>query len=393
MKWRFSAIALLLLVSMTGCIYDYSPEEISTKVADNTVVVIDGDIAVGSITTIRVNITEPLLEEEKNLPLGATVWVEEEGGALYHGQEKADETNAFEINTTSLSLQGRYRLGVSIPNRGEYLSEFKSVLITPAIDSMTWVILPDRLSAYVELTTHRDNADPSDTSRLYCKWNYHENWESPSVFMPYLEWDVKMQRVKDLTDEERLERYYCFSERESSEVCIGGTEKLSENVIYKHIITKIANNDSRAKALYSISVRQQALDKEAYEYWGIMKKNSDNIGGIFAAQPTEVKGNVTNTSNPAEQVVGYVNVATVQTHRVFIDWKAEKFYKSGCVKTQIPETVSIDAYISAGYRLTHWSEVTERLWGSKKHCVDCRIYSNSTRPTWWPNDKYGQWGM
>ena len=45
MKWRFSAIALLLLVSMTGCIYDYSPEEISTKVADNTVVVIDGDIA------------------------------------------------------------------------------------------------------------------------------------------------------------------------------------------------------------------------------------------------------------------------------------------------------------------------------------------------------------
>ena len=389
MKWRFSAIALLLLVSMTGCIYDYSPEGISTKVADNTVVVIDGDIAVGSITTIRVNITEPLLGEEKPLPLGASVWVEEEGGALYHGQEKSDETNAFEINTTSLSLQGRYRLGVSIPNRGEYLSEFKSVLITPAIDSVTCSIVPDRLSAYIEVTTHKEKAVASDTSRLYCKWNFQEHWESPSVYIPSLEYDRRYGRVVDIPLQKQVEMSKCFSEAVSSEVCINNTEKVQEDIIYKHIVNKISCTDTRAKALYSINVRQQALDKEGYNYWEIVRKNTNEIGGLFSVQPTEVRGNIKNTSKADELVIGYINVATVQNQRIYVDWKKKDFYRTTCSLMMVEDKLLVEGYISSGY-IPVYENHEGILYMSLTNCADCRTYSNSAKPQWWPNKDYGE---
>ena len=393
MKWRFPGILFFLSAVVAGCVYDYEPKEISTRAAENSIVVIDGDIAVGGITTIRVNITEPLIKgEEAVLPLGASVWVEEEGGSIYSGVEKEDEVNAFEINTTGLSLQGRYRLGVSIPDRGEYLSEFRGVLITPPIDSITRSITPDNLTAYIEVTTHKENTGGADTSRLYCKWNYEENWESPSVYVPSIEWDRKFQMVVELSEEEKGERHFCFSESVSSEVLIGNTEKLSENLIYKHIIAKIPNNDSRAKALYSIKVSQQSLDKEAYEYWEVMRRNSSNIGGLFSSQPTEIAGNIKNVSNPGEQVVGYINVATVQTRRAFIDWGETDFYKSGCVMTRVPQgfdfVVIMNSYVSSGYRLVFRTD-EEVLWGSTVECVDCRLHSNSTKPEWWPNDKYG----
>lgn len=395
MKWRFSSILFLLSMAVagSGCVYDYEPKEISTRAAENSIVVIDGDIAVGSITTIRVNITEPLIKgEEVVLPLGASVWVEEEGGSIYSGVEKEDEVNAFEINTTGLSLQGRYRLGVSIPDRGEYLSEFRRVLITPPIDSITKAITPDNLTAYVEVTTHTENAGAADTSRLYCKWNYEENWESPSVYVPSIEWDRKFQMVVELSEEEKGERHFCFSESVSSEVLIGNTEKLTENRIYKQIIAKIPNNDSRAKSLYSIKVSQQALDKDAYVYWEVMRRNSSDIGGLFSSQPTEVVGNIKNVSNPGEQVVGYINVATVQTRRAFIDWGETDFYKSGCVMTRVPQgfdfVVIMNSYVSSGNRLV-FRTYEGALWGSTVECVDCRLHSNSTKPEWWPNDKYG----
>ena len=395
MKWRFSSILFLLSMAVagSGCVYDYEPKEITTKAAENSIVVIDGDIAVGSITTVSVNITQPLINEDETvLPLGASVWVEEEGGTIYSGVEKDGQTNVFEINTTQLSLQGRYRLGVSIPDRGEYLSEFREVLITPAIDSITRSIAPDNITAYVEVTTHKENAGAADTSRLYCKWNYEENWESPSVYAPSIEWNKKFQMVVELSEKEKGERHFCFSESVSSEVLIGNTEKLSENLIYKHIIAKIPNNDSRAKALYSIKVSQQSLDKGAYEYWEVMRRNSSNIGGLFSSQPTEIAGNIKNVSNPGEHVIGYVNVATVQTCRVFIDWGETDFYKSGCVMTKPPPgtdfVMIMNSYVSSGSRLVFRTD-EDVLWGSTVECVDCRSYSNGARPEWWPNDKYG----
>ena len=53
-------------------------------------------------------------------------------------------------------------------------------------------------------------------------------------------------------------------------------------------------------------------------------------GGIFSAQPSELKGNISSTTNPSEAVIGYISVSTTSSMRKFIDWKDVKFFKTDC---------------------------------------------------------------
>ena len=69
---------------------------------------------------------------------------------------------------------------------------------------------------------------------MYCKWNYDENWESPSYYQPSLRYDRKTARLIDLTEEEKVERSCCWSEAHSSYVLIANTERLKDNISTGH---------------------------------------------------------------------------------------------------------------------------------------------------------------
>lgn len=396
---KITRILMMVLIGLLagGCVYDYEPEDDDIQGLDKPLVVIDGDIIVGGITRVKVGLTEPLTADEDStvVPLGANVWVESEEGEIFSGMLLEERVNEFIIDTEDLSLQGRYRLGVSIPGRGEYLSAFKRVLVAPAIDSITWSVARDRSYARIEVSTHNDMAG----EKLYCKWSYSENWESNAMYPAQLEFDIKKGLMKKLTTEETTQRHYCFSEAESVGTYIANTEKLSENVIYKSVVKEIANTDSRLMKLYSINVTQKVLDKEAYIYWDNVRNNTSGTGGLFSPQPSEVRGNIESVTTEGEVVIGYVNVSTVAQKRVFVDWTNEKLYSAGCSEELVPQLLPSEkpdaepkplwpGYYTQGYRPVRYNgeSTTEAYWALEK-CTDCRAFSNSTRPDFWPTDK------
>ncbi len=374
---------LIVPLMLFSCIYDYDPKDKDLKGLNSPLVVIDGDIIVGGITRVKVGFTRSLTEEQEVLPLGASVWVESEGGEILSGRVLENDTNCFEVNTEELDLQGRYRLGVSIPGKGEYISQFGNVMVSPPIDDITWSISRDSTYANVEVTTHN-----TETEKLYCKWNYTENWESPAVIVPFAEYIPYKGNngLRYLTPDEISERSECWSEAVSTDVCIANTEKLSENVISRSVVRRIANTDTRAMALYAITVTQKALGQEAYRYWDALKRNTGNIGGIFSEQPTELRGNIVSATNPDEVVVGYISVTTATHMRKFIDWKDVDLYRPGCSMVQF-EGVWDEKY-QQGYRV--FAIDAGFPWWSMHRCVDCRTYSNSTRPDFWPDVRPGE---
>ena len=162
MKRRFYEILFAVLIGLVSvsCVYDYIPEDDEIQGLDVPLVVIDGDINVGDITTVTVGYTQPLLGEEQNtLPPGVSVCVESESGEKYPGVMREGQMNVFEVDTRSLDLNGKYRLAVSVPGRGNYISSYKKVLISPQIDSITYTVAEDRESAKIEVTTHNDDSD------------------------------------------------------------------------------------------------------------------------------------------------------------------------------------------------------------------------------------------
>ena len=368
------------ILALCGCVYDYTPRDASLPGLNSPMVVIDGDIIVGGITRVKVGFTQSLAADEDSavaVPLGASVWVESEAGEVLSGREL--EGNDFEINTENLSLQGRYRLGVSIPGKGEYCSAFKGVLVSPPIDEITWSLSDDGTYVNIEVTTHNPAQE-----KLYCKWNFTENWESNSVFVPFLEYIPSSNNIRDLTQQEQYERRYCFSEAVSNDVCVANTERLSENLISKYVLKQIANTDTRVNGLYAITVTQKALDKEAYQYWETLKKNMGETGGLFSAQPSEYRGNIRSLTNADEIVLGYTSVSTTHTVRRFIDWKSEQLFKTDCDYIILDGDILLYHYYSLGYRPVFRVEDVGMFWSQLK-CVDCRSYSNSTKPGFWPD--------
>ncbi|MBD0295433.1 MAG: DUF4249 family protein, partial [Flavisolibacter sp.] len=96
------------------------------------------------------------------------------------------------------------------------------------------------------------------------------------------------------------------------------TTRLSDDVVYLMPLVSIPNRSDKLGVRYSILVKQYALDKQTYEFYQQMKKNTESIGSIFDPQPTVLTTNIHSVSNPDEKVIGYVTVATMQEKRIFI---------------------------------------------------------------------------
>lgn len=385
-------LAVVMAIVMGGCVYDFEPDSDQLQGLDKPLVVIEGDIIAGGTTVVKVGFSQTVFEGIEDEDFydfsGVTAWVENQNGDIWSGTVL---WNYIEINTENLPMNGKYRLCVSIPGRGEYRSAFKEVYQSPQIDSITFSISKDRQAVQFEVSTHNNASDP-----LYCKWSFEENWESNAPLIPYLRAEKNLVDntivLKDLTETERIRRSVCYSKGVSKDIYIASTEKLSKNVIYKERLNSVAATDRRLSSLYALTVTQTALDKEAYKYWEGIKASVSGTGGLFAPMPNEIRGNIVCNTNPQENVLGYVNVTTQTTIRRFVYWQEHAIYSHLCSDETYPSDQWLDLYTSGvvpvRYGETEKGVVNknEVYWASAT-CADCRLYSNATRPDFWPEGR------
>ncbi|MBL7756371.1 MAG: DUF4249 family protein, partial [Chitinophagaceae bacterium] len=183
----------------------------------------------------------------------------------------------------------------------------------------------------------------------------------------------------------------CWRNRSSTNILVGTTNRLQSDVISKMPVTGFSNGDDRLSVRYSILVRQYALDKDAYEFYDLLRKNTESIGTIFDAQPSEVKGNITCLTDPAEPVIGYVTASSVEEQRIFInasqvpDWRFPQICE---VQTVTPDSVfyyfEILGYSPYEADIPPGTNVPKAYFGSYGVCVDCtKRNGTKTRPSFW----------
>lgn len=384
------------MVFCEGCIYDFSPEELDIDMENMEFIVIDGDITPGDYTHVKIYKSVPLESEgQMEYISNANVWVENGAGERWNGTLNYDYSSGqyvgFEylINTTGLPLDGEYKLCADISGRGIYESELLPVMITPQIDSITFSIGADSTELYIEATTHFDSDEP-----LYCKWDYDSDWEFKTYHRPELSYS-KVMGMHYLTPEEKQQMYYCWGKESSTDVYIASSEKLSENILYKQRLNTINYKDNKLNSLYSTLVTQRRLSKDGYIYWNNIKKSSSQMGGIFSPQPSEVRGNITNLSNPQEKVLGFISVATTVSKRLYITRMEAGIYDSNPNGICNPVLYGIDYWsivVGAGllpidYLTTEsgMPDFRNAFWATGR-CVDCRLEGSKQKPSYWPND-------
>lgn len=99
-------------------------------------------------------------------------------------------------------------------------------------------------------------------------------------------------------------------------VVFNGNES-PRSVLEKQFIIEEELNHRFARGYY-LTVRQQSISEEAFEYWESIRKVVDISGNFFEAPPGKIRGNFSNTADPEEDVFGYFSAIQEDTIRLFV---------------------------------------------------------------------------
>ncbi|HTE00481.1 MAG TPA: DUF4249 domain-containing protein [Mucilaginibacter sp.] len=392
-------LILILIVAVYGCKKPYNPPAIA---APGSYLVVEGVINNGTdATVIKLSRTIPLSSKTTPQPeLGAEVSVENE-----HNESiiLSDNFNNGQYSAGVLQLDNtlKYRLKIRTNSGQLYESDLVPIKNTPDIDSIVYKVQNNGVQLWVN--AH----DPQNNTRYY-RWDFDETWKYISMITSNWKYEggIPVYRIPYLYPDDNI--HECYKTQSSHQVLLGSSAKLGQDVISMQPIDFIEAGSGKISYGYSILLRQYALTADAFTYWQVLKKNTESLGSIFDAQPSSLAGNIHNTTNAAEPVIGYVSVCTIKSKRLFID----KFNVDLFVPSYIgpPDggscmagSISVDPYESFGYRLNQavgsgdsilvaavsppGVPIITGYTYAPKECVDCRLklpFGINVKPAFWP---------
>jgi hypothetical protein len=347
--------------------------------------VVEGYISGNTATQFTLSKTLPL-PGDSAIPTenGATVQVEGNDNSVYplHGQGNGVYSS---VDTLALNPQVQYRLRIGRSNGEQYLSSFVQYKPTPPFDSVSWVNTNGTVQIYAN--TH----DPSNNTRYY-QWEYFQTWEyhsaeeSQYIFVPG-------SPPKVIERPDSLQIYTCWEQGNSTNLLLGNTTKLAQDLVYEAPLVAIPPNNVELSVLYTILVKQYALTADGYNFLSIMQKNTESLGSIFDVQPSTTVSNIQCLTNSKEQVIGWVSAGTVQQQRIWIT--RAQVPSNYIYECQRPDTVlgqdsvTITRDFGSGLFTPIYFDAPpakEVGWQSNfSGCVDCRLQGGTTvKPSIWP---------
>lgn len=363
---------IILLMIFSSCVKPFNPA------IDNPItnyLVIEGQIVSGDETTIKLSRTRPVNDSATTSPENdAQVVIESGSGQVYSFQPVSD--GVYRSQGAQVNSSDKYRLRV-VAGGKTYLSDFVDVKQTPDIDSLSWA-QDGNINIYVN--TH----DPSNNTRHY-RWEYIETYEYHAAYYSYL--DFRNGELVFLEPEEYRE--ICYTTNNSSAILLGTTTALQNDIISMAPIISIPNDNSKISVRYSILVKQYALNAAGYNYWQLIKQNSQPNGDIFDPQPSQLYGNIHCVENPNEPVIGFVNASSVKEKRLFIRWAELKerteIDNSGLCRETFVDRQDVAKFLSDGAKLPAYATGNGSIIAiANAVCVDCRLRGGVTqKPSFW----------
>ena len=323
--------------------------------------------------------------------------IKEERKAIVRIEGKNSASFVLTENSTGQYVSGplnlvnmqEYRLYIRTSDGKEYSSDYRPVIASAARTNVSWERNNNGLQIF------GDNRDPQNSSRYY-HFDFEETWEFHSAYLPYLKYVTnpitntpRVVFLDTVNFRPDTTKYTCWRTENSNRIEIASTIRLSQDTTH-YLLVSIPPASWKLGVLYSINVKQYVLSQQGYEYLSKMKKNTEQRGSIFDAQPSELEGNIHNVNDPQEPVIGFIDISNVHTQRIFISssdvpgWG----YSSGCREKVIPN--SPIAIQEEGYPApTSFAEVLRGNvlsfnGASDPSCVDCTLRGVTNKPSFWP---------
>lgn len=316
---------LMLLIGLTSLLYTCI-EPIPATIGDdsNTLLVVDALIS-NEYSNYQVQLSRSMsnIDEDVIPESGATVTVEDDLGGVFDFLET--EAGLYESNRDFFQgVPGRtYTLSIRTKNGNVYVSDPGTMKAASSIDSIYYVpgnhpdsVQNSNTGLRMFIDGHVD-ADEID----YLRWTYDEVWRFAVPFADNLE-------VPTADGNWAPSDYhkYCWKSDVSQDINVMAFNNQSEKIIKdKELFFIDSENSDKLFQRYSALIKQYSISKEEYEFWRKLEESNTNVGNIFGEQPYTIHGNIRNTMNPDEQVLGYFSVAGCASKRIYIDYSEIRY--------------------------------------------------------------------
>lgn len=381
MKQTLLFVAILAL--LTTCRERFEAEQ---AYEPGSILVVEGFINVGPGTTrIKLSRVTPLNGiSTLNPETAGMVVIEDDADGTYTLQHRGN--GLYESAELNLDLNHQYRVRIEAGDE-TYLSDFTEPRVTPLIDEVAWTRSQDD-----EISITVSTRDPQNET-FYYKWEYEEVWEVRSAYRSSWAYENGVPRVR--TAEEIKAMSICWPRTQNRDLLMATSAALVTDEISQFPLLTFPVSDPRLGWRYSITVTQRALQRDEFDFLQVMKRNSNDLGGFFDSQPSQLLGNIQCITSD-QLVVGFMASYTSQKKQVIIKHSqiSDFDYTTPCsfdllevelgdpqfpiyLEQALPVDPIYGPFIDDAPQLIGFTIV-------QKTCVDCRIGSGTApKPDFW----------
>ncbi|UUC45751.1 DUF4249 domain-containing protein [Flavobacterium cerinum] len=239
--------------------------------------------------------------------------------------------------------------------------------------------------------------DPTNTSHYY-RFEYEETYKvvAPKAIPFKAHLSGPSYYEQELTMVPRTEEAKtCYSTDKSTDVLLLNTNETPEDRV-DFPVRFISTQNYIITHRYSILVRQYVQNMHAYNYYKTLKKLSGSESILSPNQPGYLVGNIKSADNPKEKVIGFFDVSSVSSKRIFFNYddlfpgEEKPPYKVNChLLKQIfcfglnCDGAAIVDFLNNDIMVIYEFMAAPTYFLTPAACGDCTTFSSNVVPPFW----------
>jgi hypothetical protein len=372
MHFKNILILFFLIIIFHSCVDDYFPDVDKYE----NLLVVDGFLTNGN-ESVKVKLSSSsAVNNPEFLPISnADVYLTDENEIITILQE--NETGIYKaIDTTFKGQIGNsYQLHIKLSNGKTYVSEISSLPSPIPITSVNGEReKASKDNLYPGIRFYVENQNYS-TDTLYYYWKLFQTYQYRSTFDIDYTWEGELIPNPDATALRT-----CWLSSKVDRLFVSSTKLQQASQNYKFPLNFVSTSTKELSIRYSLLVKQLRISKDAFNYYHSIEEQNQQQGDLWSKQPLQIIGNIKNTKDENEAVLGYFMLAGESEKRIFMDRPNIPFYYVECepdfegmrfIEHEPKELwpIYIDDIMFLGLARAH-----------SRSCFDCRLDGGSLSP-------------
>lgn len=265
-----------------------------------------------NIHTVNVGLSRSSGFTQSAIPNAEVNLLAQEGGRYRYTSRGNGDYELHNFNP----IEGQsYALEVMVGEK-VYRSTFQEVPNSIGIDSLSYDVAYEPFRTTVQehvFKVFSKTQLPEDNEPVYLRWIVEETayWELVWIYAPGIPPPLPPPCfIFDIMEPARINIFDGSSSKTQNFDHLLATRKFDNSFLFPMFIT----------------VKQLSISRDAYEYWEKIKIVIENQGSLFDIPPAPIIGNIKNTNNPNEKVLGFFEVAKSQVTRFYVTSEISPVY-------------------------------------------------------------------